>query len=384
MHLVEQHVISKRNSRYSIIDVAALASKNLYNAANYEVRQSFIHEGTYLNYNEVQKRMQLHEAYKALPAKVSQQVLMQLARDWESFFAALRAYTKDPSTFLGRPKLPKYKHKTNGRNLLVYTIQAISHKGLNRGLICPSMLAIEVQTKQKDIAQVRIVPRKGFYIVEVVYEQAVQQADVNPNWYAGIDIGMNNLVALTANKPSFQPLLVNGRPVKSVNQFYNKRRADLQQLLGHTGTTKRMERLTNTRNRRVDHYLHTASKRIIDVLVQEGIGVLCIGKNDGWKQEANMGKRTNQHFVQIPHARFIFAYPGRWLVLALAQLCGKATKMVTNCDVAHCFFTLSVFNSDCHSLNRENRRWKSLSSIYDACSPCSSSALQLNHLRRSY
>jgi putative transposase len=116
---------------------------------------------------------------------------------------------------------------------------------------------------------------------------------------------MNNLVALTSNKPGFRSVVVNGRPVKSVNQFYNKRKAELQNKLGHPGTTKRMERLTNKRNRRIDHYMHTASRRIIDLLVKEGIGVLCIGKNDGWKQEANMGKRNNQHFVQIPHALFI-------------------------------------------------------------------------------
>ncbi|HYU75512.1 MAG TPA: transposase, partial [Ktedonobacteraceae bacterium] len=178
-------------------------------------------------------------------------------------------------------------------------------RGLKRGLIQPSMLPIEVQTKQKDVDQVRIVPRSGFYVVEVVYGKEVKQAEVNPAFYAGIDIGMSNLVALTSNKPHFKSILVNGRPVKSVNQFYNKRKADLQSKLGHTGTTKRMERMTNKRNRRIEQYMHTASKKIIDLLVKEGIGVLCIGKNDAWKQEANMGKRTNQNFVQIPHARFI-------------------------------------------------------------------------------
>lgn len=305
MQLVEQHVIDKNDLRYTVIDEAAFKSKNLYNAALYEMRQAFIHEGKYLNYNEVQRRLQSHEAYKALPAKVSQQILMVLDRNWKSIFEALEAYNEDPSKFLGRPKLPKYKHKTEGRNILVYTIQAISKRGLKRGIIKPSMLAIEVQTKQKDIDQVRIVPRKGFYVVEVVYGKEVKQADVNPAYYAGIDIGMNNLVALTSNKPGFRSVLVNGRPVKSVNQFYNKRKAGLQKKLGHTGTTKRMERMTNKRNRRINHYMHTVSHRIIGLLVKEGIGVLCIGKNDAWKQEANMGKRNNQHFVQIPHARFI-------------------------------------------------------------------------------
>jgi putative transposase len=305
VQLVEQHVISKSDPRYAVVDAAAFKSKNLYNAALYEIRQAFIHEGKYLNYHEIQQRMQSHETYKALPAKVSQQILLVLDRNWKSFFETLKAYNEDPSKFLGRPKLPKYKHKTEGRNILVYTIQATSKKGLKRGLVQPSMLPIEVKTKQKGIDQVRIVPRKGFYVVEVVYGKDVKQAPVNPAFYAGIDIGINNLAALTSNKPHFQAIIVNGRPVKSINQFYNKRRAELQKHLGHTGTTKRMERMTNKRNRRIDHFMHTASKRIIDVLVKEGIGVLCIGKNDAWKQNSKMSKRTNQNFVNIPHARFI-------------------------------------------------------------------------------
>ena len=306
MQLVEQHCISKNDPRYSVIDEAAFKSKNLYNAALYEIRQAFIHEGKYLNYHEMDKRMQSHEAYKALPAKVSQQILMVLDCNWKSFKEARKAYEKDPSKFTGRPRLPKYKHKTEGRNILVYTVQALSKRGLKRGLIQPSMLPIEVKTQQKDIDQVRIVPKRGYYVVEVVYGKEPIQAKVNPAYYAGIDIGMNNLVALASNKPGFTPVVVNGRPVKSINQFYNKRKAELQEKLGHPGTTARMERMTNKRNRRIDHYMHTASRHVIDLLVQEEIGVLVIGKNDGWKRECAMGKRTNQNFVQIPHARFIF------------------------------------------------------------------------------
>lgn len=194
MQLVERFVIDRSDPRYSVIDEAAFKSKNLYNAGNYLIWQSYIFAGVYLNYNEVQRCMQTHEAYKALPAKVSQQVLMQLAYDWDSFFAARAACEENPSKFQGRPKFPGYKHKTEGRNMLVYTIQALPRPGLRRGLIKPSMLAIEVQTKHKDIDQVRIVPRKGFYVVEAVYEKEVKQASVNPTLYAGIDIGMLELL----------------------------------------------------------------------------------------------------------------------------------------------------------------------------------------------
>ena len=324
MRLTEQHIIKRSDPRYAVIDAAAFLSKNLYNAALYETRQAFIHEHLYLNYYEMQRRMQAHEAYKALPAKVAQQVLLQLDHAWTAFREALKAYKENPALFTGRPKLPKYKHKTEGRNLLIYTIQALqggqSKKGI-QGKITPSGLPITIKTRQHTVQQVRIVPRHGFYVVEVIYEQAPIQASVNPAWYAGIDIGMNNLVALTSNKPHFKSVLVNGRPVKSVNQFYNKRKAELQSKLGHTGTTRRMGRLTNKRNRRIDHYLHTVSKRVIDLLVQEGIGTLVIGKNDLWKQEVNIGKRNNQNFVQIPHARLIT------MLTYKAELVGIAVKV---------------------------------------------------------
>lgn len=164
MQLVEKYVIDRNDPRYTAIDEAAFKSKNLYNAGNYEIRQSYILQGKYLNYNEMDRGMQSHEAYKALPAKVSQQVLKQLDPDWDAFFKARAAYREDPSKFKARPRIPGYKHKTEGRNMLVYTIQALSRgkRGLKRGMIKPSMLAMEVKTKQKEINQVRIVPRKGF------------------------------------------------------------------------------------------------------------------------------------------------------------------------------------------------------------------------------
>ena len=109
MHLVEQHVIRKTDPRFVAIDRAAFASKNLYNAANYLVRQAFIHEGVYLNYAAVFHRLKDHEAYCALPRKVSNDVLRQLDKNWRSFFAARAAWAEDPSMFLGRPRLPRYK-----------------------------------------------------------------------------------------------------------------------------------------------------------------------------------------------------------------------------------------------------------------------------------
>ncbi len=305
MQVVEQHVMSKSDPRYEVIDQAAFASKNLYNAALYEMRQAFIFQQVRCTYPEMHARMKSHDAYKALPAKVAQQVLRLLDKNWKAWEEAMEAWDADPSQFLGRPGLPKYKEKQQGRNILVYTIQALSKRALQRGMIAPSGLPITVQTRQTNVKQVRIVPRMGYYVVEVVYERQEQPQPVNPTLIASMDIGVNNLAAITANKEGFIPRLVNGRPLKSVNQYYNKRKAELQKWIKNDHFTNRMQRMTTKRTRRIDHYLHTSSKRIIDLLVSEGIGTLIIGKNPFWKQAVEMRKKEKQHFVQLPHARFV-------------------------------------------------------------------------------
>jgi putative transposase len=306
MQLVEQHIIDRNDPRYEAIDRAAFLSKNLYNAANYQIRQSFINNGKYISYGKMDKLMQPSTDYCALPRKVSQWVLRQLHQDWKSFFEATKAYKKNPSTFHGRPKLPNYMHKTAGRNILTYTIQAIGRKALKQGVIRPSQLDVEVKTKQSTVQQVRIVPKKTHYVVEVVYnKESKKNPQLNMDWYAGIDLNLDNLAVVTSNKPGFVPVVVNGRPLKSNNQYYNKRRAEFQSKLPVGGSSHRLDRMTDRRNRRILHDLHRASRWIIDHLVQEEIGTLVVGKNPGWKQCIRMGKQNNQSFVQIPHARFI-------------------------------------------------------------------------------
>lgn len=333
MQLVEQHCIGKNDARFDVIDRVAFASKNVYNAALYEMRQVYIHRAYRIYYNELYHLMKEHEAYKSLPAKVAQQVLRLLDKNWTGYVEAVKAYTLDPNKFLGHPKLPKYKDKQKGRNVLVYTIQAISKTGLERGVILPSGLPLEIQTKQTNVNQVRIVPRNGHYVVEVVYTQEVTQANGDPTLYAGIDIGINNLATLASNKSGFVPRLVNGRPVKSINHYYNKQRSDLQSRLPKEQyTSSHLERFTAKRTRKIDHDLHTASKRIIDLLMSEGIGTLVIGKNVNWKQEVNIGKRNNQNFVNIPHARFID------MLTYKAQLVGIAVAITEESYTSKCSF----------------------------------------------
>jgi putative transposase len=174
------------------------------------------------------------------------------------------------------------------------------------GIIQPSGLSIRVQTRQTTVQQVRIVPHGTHYTVEIVYEQPITPAALVSTRIAALDLGLNNLAALTTNLPGFAPRLINGRPLKAMNQFYNKRRAQLQARLPHGQyTSRQIAALTDKRNRRVQDYLHNASRTIINLLVAEGIGTLVIGHNPDWKQAIRLGRRTNQNFVGIPYAQFI-------------------------------------------------------------------------------
>ena len=305
MQLVEQHRIDRHDPRWPAIDAAAFASKNLYNSALYLTRQAFIHEGRRVTYEDLARDMKTSAEYRALPAKAAQWVLKQVALAWKSYFAACAAWEANPARFLGHPKLPKYLDK-RGRNLLTYTEQAISRSPKNRGYVVPSGLDIQIETRRTAIDQVRIVPHASHYTVEVIYKCPVTPANIDPTRIAAIDIGLNNLAAVTANQPGIVPLLVNGRPVKAINQWYNKRRAQLQaKLPAGVFISRQLDILADKRARQITAYLHVASRRVVDWLVGQRIGALVIGKNDRWKQAIGLGKRTNQNFVFVPHARFI-------------------------------------------------------------------------------
>jgi len=302
---------------YAEIDNICFLSKNLYNKSNYIIRQEFIstskekESGTrghaiWIRYNQLQKQLQDGKDfdYISLPAKVSQHVIKTLDKNWKSFFEAIKDWKINPQNYEGRPKLPKYKDKTKGRNIAIYTIQAISKPQLEQGIVQLSGTEIKIQTQQKNIQQARIIPRIGHYVIEIIYKKEVDNLKINKKNIAGIDLGVTNLATVTSNVNEVRPLIINGRPLKSMNQYYNKKKAKLQSFVGDK-SSKRLATLTNKRNLKIDNYLHNASRKIVEHLINNNIGTLIIGKNKLWKTESRMSKKNNQNFINIPHARFI-------------------------------------------------------------------------------
>lgn len=277
-------------------------SKNLYNQALYRIRQHYFNTKEYLNYysNVKQLTKEKQPDYVVLPAKVVQWVVKQVDQNFRSFFASLKSKKANHKV-----SIPKYLEK-NSRYMLTFTNQAISRKELKLGYLKLSGCSGRIKLVHTDVRQVRVIPRNKLFIVEVTYNIDEKHCSDNGN-YVGIDIGLNNLATVGGNK--INPVLINGRPLKSINQFYNKRLAKLKSrqdtCKNKNVYSSKIRKLTQKRNNKIKDYLHKASRKLVNHLVSNSVSKIVIGHNKNWKQDINLGKSNNQKFVQIPFSMFI-------------------------------------------------------------------------------
>lgn len=297
MRLTESIQITRENKLYHELDRFCFLSKNLYNSSLYAIRQHFFNTKKYKNYNSLNKDfIQSHQIdYYALPTKVSQQTMKMVDQNFKSFFGLLKLKSK-------KAKIPKYLKK-QGRYEIIFTIQSISQKELKKGFLKLSGInqKIKIRDTITNIQQVRIIPKETFncYNIEIVYKVSEKQLKKDNKKYASIDLGINNIATVAFNCK--KPFIINGKPLKSINQYYNKKRSKLTNI-----KTRKAKLLNRKRDNKIKDYLHKASRYITNHLVYNNINTLIIGKNDGWKQEVNIGKKNNQNFVSIPFEKFVF------------------------------------------------------------------------------
>ncbi len=309
MKLVERHIISKNHKSFNLVDKICFLSKNLYNAALYHIKQEYQLSGKMIRYNELEKAFRLSKQsdYFALPNNSSQQTLMLLDKNMKSYFNLLKKYKKSKTLLSGCPKFPKYKDKIKGRNIIIFTCNQFKLKdGFIHFPKKSNLLPFKTLVGENKIQQVRIIPHASCYVIEVVYEKKEKELIKNNN-KASIDLGLNNLAALTFNN-NIQSYLVNGRGIKSVNQYYNKKKANLQSDLKkrhNKNNSKKITHLTNKRNNKIKDYLHKSSRFVVNKLKENNISELVVGLNKEWKQSINIGKQNNQAFCTIPHTEFI-------------------------------------------------------------------------------
>lgn len=303
MILSERHIIKPSHKHFNELDHLCFLSKNLYNQGLYQVRQHFFDTKKYLSYPSLDKKLNstLNVDYKALPAKVSQQTLKLIDQNFRSFFSSLKSENMKNK----KKSIPSYIDK-DGRFIVVYTDQALSKRWLKQGFINPSKTNIFIPTKQKNIKQTRVIHRGSHIVVEVLYEQKEKEQILENGRYASIDMGVNNLICLTSN--CIKPLLINGRPLKSINSYFNKQKTKIQSKNNsheNKKADKKLKKLFLKRSNKINFYLHKASRVLVNHLTSNNICRLVIGYNKEWKKDINIGKRNNQNFVYIPHAKLI-------------------------------------------------------------------------------
>lgn len=305
MILVEDQIIKRSDSRYISLMEMCRWSKDIYNAALYNIRQHFFlskNDTTvkykFLSYVENWKKLKDTEVFKKLQSHASQEVLKQVDREFKLFFSLLQR--KNKGEYNSECNIPRYKDK-DGVNVLIYEGVDFNKKQVEQGILKIPKSKIVIKTKQHKIKQVRIVPKGNHIKVEVLYEVEDKTLLPDNGRYVSIDFGINNLCSVASNCSN--SFIINGKPVKSINQFYNKKRAKLQRRLKkcqNRNKSNKLNNLTEKRNRKVKDYFHKASRYVVNHLVSNQVNTLIIGYNKGWKQEVNIGRKNNQNFTQLP------------------------------------------------------------------------------------
>lgn len=298
MYLIESHTITKNNPLWKECDRIAFASKNLYNRSLYLLKQELETNGKMISFNNMYNLIKNEDCFKALPSDISTATLMQLNRQFMSYFKAIKSWKKNPTKFKNCPKLPNFKHKKTGRNLVIFTKNVCRLK--KNQILFNKHINLKVNTKVDNIIEVQVVPQKSCYKIQICYKKQESELKENNN-YMGIDLGLNNLVTCTTT--NFKSIIINGKPLKSINHFYNQKLSKEQSQLKKNHNkfkSNKTQKLTLKRNNKVNNYLHKSSKEIIKFALDNNISAIVIGKNKEWKQDINLGFKNNQNFVQIP------------------------------------------------------------------------------------
>jgi putative transposase len=299
-------------------------SKNLYNQANYLVIQELEQTNKWLRYLELNQQLKDSSInYRLLKAQTSQQILKVVDKNWSSYFKAIKDWKQNPNKYRGKPNPPRYKPKA-GHFLLLFTNQN-SQIQANKSQIILTMsktfkakypdlkdpIKIPIPTHHTrvinfdDYQQIRVLPRKRYFEIEVIYTVTSVNSALDDCAYLGIDLGLNNLVTMVENQNK-APVIISGKIIKSINQAWNKNKAQLTSIKDKQKNKKSIVKLadmTINRNTTITDYLHKASRFIIAYCLHNKIGNICLGELKDIKDGIQLGKKTNQNFVNIPLKR---------------------------------------------------------------------------------
>ena len=285
-------------------------AKNLKNQAIYNVRQHYFKNKKYLSYNENYKMLKNSENYKKLNSNMAQQILKEVDESFKSFFALLKLAKN--GQYNGKIKLPNYLDKDGFTTLVIGFVRLkddmliVPYSNSFRKTHKEIAIKLPSVLKDKKIKEIRIIPKQHsrYFEIQYTYEVKEIQRELNENNVLGIDLGIDNLCTCVTNTGA--SFIIDGRKLKSINQYYNKINAKLQSIKDKQKierTTLRQKRITRKRNNRINDYLSKAARTIVNYCLNNDIGKLVLGYNEDFQRNSNIGSINNQNFVNIPYGK---------------------------------------------------------------------------------
>lgn len=311
----KQNVKHLTSKQYELLREMCSLSRAVYNESLYNIRQQWFSEGCFLRYEANYHLVKTSENYKLLGANVAQQTMQAVNNSFMSFFGLVKL-AKSGKYESWKVRMPKYLPK-HGMFKLCFT-QAQIRDGKFRVPVSPAMrklrgtekilISIPSYLLDKKIRQIHIVPKHNGKFFEVRYmfdDVEPEKVELDNTKALGIDLGVNNLATCVTD--TGESFIIDGRKLKSINQWYNKELARLSSIKdkqGAKGWTNRQYLITRKRNNRVQDYVYCAAKKIISYCVENKIGNVVVGYNDGFQDNPNLGRVNNQNFVMVPFGKF--------------------------------------------------------------------------------
>ena len=311
---VKQQVKHLSKNDYNSIKFLCHIAKNLTNEAIYNIRQYYFKEGKYLGYHQNYSLLKSSPNYKTLNSNMAEQILREVDGSFKSFFGLLKMSKKGEYSFKDC-KLPHYLPKDGYTTLIIGFVRlngnrlVLPYSNSFRKAHDPVEITIPPILADKKIKEIRIIPKAEarFFEIQYIYEAECIQRNLNPNNALALDLGVNNLVTAVSN--SGRSFIIDGKRLKSINQWFNKKNAHLQSVKDkqHFGkvTTNRQKAIARDRNNKVNDYMNKAARIIINYCIENDIGTLVVGYNETFQRESRLGKNNNQNFVNIPFGRLL-------------------------------------------------------------------------------
>ena len=309
---VKQQVKHLSKEDYITIRELCHTAKNLANEAIYNVRQHYFTEGGFLKYEKNYTLLKNSPNYKALNSNMAQQILKDVDGSFKSFFSLLKLAKQGKYAF-SCCRLPHYLPKDGYTTLIIGFIRLNGNK-----LILPfsnsfkkTHKAVEIMIPpillDKTIKEIRIIPKANarFFEIQYIYEAECIQRNLNTNNALALDLGINNLVTAVSNIG--KSFIIDGKRLKSINQWFNKENARLQSIKDKQHfsrkPTDRQKAVARNRNNKVNDYMNKTARRVIDYCIINNIGTLVVGYNETFQRNSHIGKQNNQNFVNISYGQ---------------------------------------------------------------------------------